>query len=89
MEEIIMDKIIDGGAVTILGGLCFYLVIHFNKAINKTNEVIDGNTKVIEKLTETTYRQSVQLEHIVEYVKRIEEKIDHLKEKIIQKGSSL
>ena len=83
MDEIILKLLIEGGAVTILGGLCFYLVIHFNKAINKTNEVIDANTKAIETLAAATNRQLVQLEKIEEFVKRIDEKIDRLKEKMI------
>ena len=84
MEEMILKYAIEGGAVTILGGLCFYLVVHFNKAINKTNSVIDGNTKAIEKLAEATNRQLMQLERIEGYVKRTEDKIDRLKEELIK-----
>ncbi|MBR1579741.1 MAG: hypothetical protein IJ668_04510 [Selenomonadaceae bacterium] len=84
MDEIILKQLIEGGAVTILGGLCFYLVVHFNKAINKTNEVIAGNTDAIKKLAEATNRQLVQLERIEGYVKRTEEKIDRLKEDFIK-----
>ena len=84
MEDAIIKQLIEGGAVTILGGLCFYLVVHFNKAINKTNEVIDGNTKAIEKLADATNRQLLQLERLEDYVKRIEEKIDRIRDEFLK-----
>lgn len=88
MEEAILEQIINGGAVAILGALCFYLVVHFNKAINETNRVIAANTDAIKKLAESTSKQLIQLERIEGLTKRLEDKIDFIKVELIKRGGS-
>ena len=87
MEEVFLQYFVDLGSVGILGALCFYLVIHFNKAILKTNDVIEANTKAINQLAEATNKHSLQLERIEGFIKRVEDKIDRLKEDFIKRGT--
>lgn len=84
MDEMILKYAIEGGAVTILGGLCFYPVVHFNRAIAKSTEVIDGNTRALEKLSDATNKQLIQLESIVGTAKRLEEKLDRFRDEFIE-----
>lgn len=88
MEELLLQYFADLGSVGILGALCFYLVVHFNKAILKTNDVIESNTKAIEKLADATNKQSLQLERIEGFIKRVEDKIDRLKDDFFKRGNS-